>query len=240
MVSKLAKRGIMSNRVIDEICEHALQMAAEVPWLNEPLTKGRGRAYLLQHIPRNRLYSAVIRPAWVSRCPDLAVVRKTISQMREELVYDDQIAQPHTSILWQMGRNIGLTDEQMNTTKPVPLVEVAFHVWENIARTRHWIAGWLSSSVDEFIITNLPKHNFQAEVWKQTFGLNDEQVFFFAYHTKADDDHAGRRVWEPIARHLTDEKEKQAVLADMHLALTALKLFYQGICELGDQLDKAA
>ena len=240
MVSKLAKRGIMSNRVIDEICEHALQMAAEVPWLNEPLTKGRGRAYLLQHIPRNRLYSAVIRPAWVSRCPDLAVVRKTISQMREELVYDDQIAQPHTSILWQMGRNSGLTDEQMNTTKPVPLVEAAFHVWENIARTRHWIAGWLSSSVDEFIITNLPKHNFQAEAWKQTFGLNDEQVFFFAYHTKADDDHAGRRVWEPIARHLTDEKEKQAVLADMHLALTALKLFYQGICELGDQLDKAA
>ena len=106
-----------NTSIIDEICEYALSVAAEVPWLNEPLTRGRGKAYLLQHIPRNRLYSGVTRPAWLSRCPDLAVVRKTISQMREELVFDDRIAQPHTSILWQMGRNIGLTDEQMNNVR---------------------------------------------------------------------------------------------------------------------------
>jgi pyrroloquinoline quinone (PQQ) biosynthesis protein C len=227
----------MSNSVIDEICDYALHVAAEIPWLSEPLTKGRGRAYLLQHILRNRLLSSVIRPAWMSRCPDLAVVRKTIGQMREELVYDDQIAQPHTSILWQTGRNIGLADEQMNTVKPVPLVEVAFSVWEHIARTRHWIAGWLATSVDEFIITAMPKHIFQAAAWKQAFGLNDEQVFFFTYHTKADDDHAGRRVWEPIARHLTNEKDKQEVFYGTKLALTALTLFYQGIAELGDRMD---
>lgn len=227
-----------SPSVIDEICDYALRIAPEIPWLVEPLTPGRGKAYLLQHILRNRLLSSVIRPAWVSRCPDLAVVRKTIGQMREELVRDDAIDQPHTTLLRQMGRNVGLTDEQMETVKPVPLVEVAFNVWENIARTRHWIAGWLATSVDEFIITNLPKHNFQAGAWKQTFGLNDEQVFFFSYHTKADDDHAGRRVWEPIARHLTDEKDRRDVFAGMALALTALKLFYQGICELGDAMDK--
>src|SRR5215475_9769866 len=159
--------------VIDEICDHALQIAAEIPWLSEPLTRGRGRAYLLQHIPRNRLLSSVMRPAWMSRCTDLVVVRKTIGQMREELVYDDKIAQPHTSILWQMGRNVGLTDAEMNATRPVPLVEVAFNVWENIARTRHWIAGWLATSFDDFIITATPKHNFQAETSKRTFRLND-------------------------------------------------------------------
>lgn len=224
--------------IIDEICDYALQVAPEIPWLVEPLTPGRGRAYLLQHILRNRLLSSVIRPAWVSRCPDLAVVRKTIGQMREELVYDDVINQPHTALLRQMGRNVGLTDAEMDSVTPVPLVEVAFHVWENIARTRHWIAGWLATSVDEFIITNMPKHNFQADAWKRTFGLNDEQVFFFTYHTKADDEHAGRRVWEPIARHLTDENDRREVLDGMKLALTALKLFYQGICELGDQLDQ--
>jgi pyrroloquinoline quinone (PQQ) biosynthesis protein C len=227
-----------SPSVIEEICDYSLKVAAEIPWLGEPLTRGRGRAYLLQHILRNRLLSSVMRPAWTSRCPDLAVVRKTIGQMREELVYDDKIAQPHTTLLWQMGRNVGLTDDEMNTVRPVPLVEVAFNVWENIARTRHWIAGWLATSVDEFIITAMPKHNFQAEVWKRTFGLKDEQVFFFTYHTKADDDHAGRRVWEPIARHLTDDKERKDVLDGMKLALTALRLFYQGICELGDHLDR--
>lgn len=228
-----------NSSIIDEICEYSLSVAAEVPWLNEPLTRGRGKAYLLQHIPRNRLYSAVTRPAWLSRCPDLAVVRKTISQMREELVFDDRIAQPHTSILWQMGRNVGLTDEQMNNVKLEPLVEVAFTVWDNIARTRHWIAGWLATSVDEFIISTMPKHNFQAEAWKRTFNLNDEHVFFFSYHTKADDDHAGRRVWDPITRHVHDEQTRQEILDGMKLALTALRLFYQGICELGDRLDRA-
>jgi pyrroloquinoline quinone (PQQ) biosynthesis protein C len=227
-----------TSSIIDEICDHALHVAADIPWLSEPLTRGRGRAYLLQHIPRNRLYSSVTRPAWMSRCPDLAVVRKTIGQMREEIVYDDKIAQPHTTLLWQMGRNVGLTDEQMNTVKPVPLVEVAFNVWENIARTRHWIAGWLATSVDEFIITAMPKHNIQAEAWKKAFGLNDEQVFFFSYHAKADDDHAGRRVWEPIARHVHDERTRQEILDGMKLALTALVLFYQGIAELGDQMDR--
>ncbi len=224
--------------IIDEICDYSLKVAAEIPWLGEPLTRGRGHAYLLQHILRNRLLSSVMRPAWLSRCPDLAVVRKTIGQMREELVYDDKIAQPHTTLLWQMGRNIGLTDDEMNTARPVPLVEVAFNVWENIARTRHWTAGWLATSVDEFIITSMPKHNFQAEVWKRAFSLNDEQVFFFTYHTKADDEHAGRRVWEPISRHLSDDKDRRDVLDGMKLALTALKLFYQGICELGDHLDR--
>ncbi len=227
-----------ARSIIDEICDYALQVAPQIPWLVEPLTPGRGKAYLLQHILRNRLLSSVIRPAWVSRCPDLAVVRKTISQMREELVHDDVINQPHTTLLRQMGRNVGLTDVEMDNVTPVPLVEVAFNVWENIARTRHWIAGWLATSVDEFIITNMPRHNFQAEAWKRTFGLDDAQVFFFTYHTKADDDHAGRRVWAPIARYLTDEKDRQEILSGMKLALTALQLFYQGVCELGDQLDR--
>ncbi len=227
------------NAIIEEICGHALTVAADIPWLAEPLTPGRGRAYLLQHILRNRLLSSVMRPAWMSRCPDQEVVRKTIGQMREELVHDDAIAEPHTTLLRQMGRNVGLTDEQMDTARPVPLVEVAFNVWENIARNRHWIAGWLATSVDEFIITTLPEHNFQAAAWKRTFGLTDEQVFFFTYHTKADDDHAGRRVWEPIRRHVSDEKTRREILGGTKLALTALELFYEGICELGDRMDRS-
>ncbi len=226
-----------NTSIIDEICARALKVAQEVPWLVDPLTPGRGRAFILQHILRNRLFSGVIRPAWVSRCPDLEVVRKTIGQMREELVHDDEISQPHTTILRQMGRNVGLSDAEMDTVRPVPLVEVAFNVWENIARTRHWIAGWLSTSIDEFILVDMPNNNLQPDGWKRTFHLNDEQVFFFIYHTKADEEHAGRKVWEPIARHLTKEEDRREVLDAMTLALTALKLFYRGICDLGDQLD---
>ena len=207
-------------------------------WLRKTLKPGRARAFILQHVLRNRLFSAVIRPAWVSRCPDLAVVRKTIAQMREELVYDDVIKRPHTEILWQMGRNIGLTDEEMNASKPVPLVEVAFNVWENMARTRHWICGWMSSSVGEFLLTELPAHSARGSVGKEALGLTDEQVFFFTYHEKADEDHAGRNVWSPIARHVFDESDRQEVLSGAKLALKALELFYRGVADLGDQLDR--
>ena len=228
----------MSNTLVDEICDRALRIAPEVPWFVERLTHGRGQAFILQHILRNRLFSSVIRPAWMSRCPDLAIVRKTIGQMREELVFDDEISQPHTTLLWEMGRNVGLTNERMDATRAVPLVDVALNVWENIARTKHWVAGWLATSVDEFMLTAMPgKHNFLAEAWRETYNLNDEQVFFFTYHTKADDDHAGRKVWEPISQHVTTDATRTEVLEGMELALTAVKLFYQGICELGDKID---
>ena len=224
--------------IVDVICERALEMAPQVPWLVEPLTPGRGRAFILQHILRNRWFSGVIRPAWLSRCPDLTLVRKTIGQMREELVFDDEISQPHTTLLWEMGRNVGLTDEEMDATRAVPLVDVSLNVMENVARTRHWVAGWLSTSVDEFILTAMPgRHNFRPEAWQQAYDLSDAQVFFFSYHTRADDDHAGRKVWEPIARHVASETDRHEVLDGMDLALTASKLFYQGVCELGDRID---
>jgi len=227
-----------AESVVDHIVERALEVGREIRWYSEPLTHGRGRAYLLQHVLRNRLLSAVLRPAWMSRCPDLEVVRKTIAQMRQELVMDDEIATGHTTILWQMGRNIGLTDDEMNAATPLPLVAVAFHAWENIARTRHWIAGWLSTSVDEFLLASLPENNFLPGAWKKAFGLSDAEVFFFSYHTKADDDHAGRKVWQPILRHVRTEGERLEILGGLEVALTAQKLFYEGICEAGDEWDR--
>ena len=137
-----------------------------------------------------------------------------------------------------MGRNVGLTDEAMDQTVAMPLVDVALNVWENIERSKHWVAGCMATSVDEFILTAMSgKHNYQPDAWKRAYGLSDDEVFFFSYHTKADDDDAGRKVWEPIAQHVTTEAQKEEVLGGMEVALTAAKLFYQGICEQGDQLD---
>jgi pyrroloquinoline quinone (PQQ) biosynthesis protein C len=151
---------------------------------------------------------------------------------------DDQIGSGHTAILRQMARNIGLTDSELDLVKPHPLVDGAFNVWENICRNRHWIAGWLTTSADEFILSTLPRNNFRPEAWKKTFGLNDEQVFFFSYHLKADEDHAGQHVWEPILRNLRSEAEREEILAALKTALIGEKLFYQGICEAGDEWDR--
>lgn len=227
-----------ARTLVDEIAEYTLKTGKEISWFHDPLTPGRGRMYLLQHILRNRLLSSVLRPAWMSRCPDPEVVRKTIGQMREELLMDDQIGTGHTAILWQMGRNIGLTDAEMDNVTPLPLVDVAFNVWENICRTRHWISGWLSTSTDEFILSTMPENNFRPEAWKRAFALDDERVFFFSYHLKADEEHAGQEVWDPILRHIKTEADRKEIFSGLVVALTAAQLFYQAICEAGDEWDR--
>jgi pyrroloquinoline quinone (PQQ) biosynthesis protein C len=227
-----------ARTLIDDIADYTLQVGREISWFCDPLTPGRGRQYLLQHVLRNRLLSAVLRPAWMSRCPDLEVVRKTIGQIRQELVMDDNIQTGHTAILWQMGRNIGLVDAEMNAVKPLPLVDAAFNIWENICRTRHWIAGWLTTSADEFILSTMPENNFRPEAWKRAFGLNDEQVFFFRYHLKADEDHAGQEVWEPIVRHVKSDADREEIFSGLVSTLIGEKLFYEGICEAGDEWDQ--
>jgi pyrroloquinoline quinone (PQQ) biosynthesis protein C len=225
--------------IVDEICDICLEAAPQMSWLIEPLTLGRARAYVLQHLLRNRLLSAVIRPAWLSRCPDSEIVEKTIDQMREELVHDDVIGRAHTDLIFQLGQSIGLNEEEMRASKPVPMVQAAFNIWENLARTRHWAVGFLSSSVGEYLIVTLKDCNFRADVWKKQLGLTDRDVFFFSYHEKADLLHAGTNVWKPIVKHVHDAKDREEILEGAKVGLEALRLFYLGVAEMGDQLDGA-
>ena len=84
----------------------------------------------------------------------------------------------------------------------------------------------------------MPENNFRPEAWKRTFGLNDDQVFFFRYHLKADEDHAGQEVWEPILRHVKSEADREEIFSGLVSTLIGEKLFYQGICEAGDGWDR--
>ncbi|MGH7906976.1 MAG: iron-containing redox enzyme family protein [Candidatus Binataceae bacterium] len=227
-----------NSDIVDHIIETSLRTARTYRWVSEPLTAGGAKAFVLQHILRNRFYSAVMRPAWMSRCPDLAIVRKTIGQMREELVCDDKINKAHTDILWEFGRNIGLSDERMNSAAPEPMVTISFNALENLARTRHWLAGWLGSSIEEFLGIALEGHTFNADTWKRVLGLSEEQVFFMRYHEKADLDHAGRAVWEPIRRHVTSPEIRGEIEEGLTITLEANRCFYEGVASLGERLDR--
>jgi heme oxygenase-like protein len=88
----------------------------------------------------------------------------------------------------------------------------------------------------EYLLATLPNHNFCAQEWQSVLGLSDDDVFFFTYHQKVDTDHAGRDVWKPIAKHVTDEKSREDVLSGARTALTALQLYYRGVADLGDEI----
>lgn len=216
------------DEILDYIASESLIAARDWPWVLAPLTHASGRAFILQHVLRNRFFSSVMRPAWLSRCPDLAIVRKTISQMNEELVLDNAIDAAHTKILFEMGRNVGLTDDQMNNAQPEVETAASFAIQENLARQRHWAIGWLGSSIDEFVLTQLPGHNIHPQNWRDAFGLSEAEVFFFDYHLKADLEHAGATTWAPMQPHI-DGSVRDEIVRALPLILESHRLFYVGV-----------
>jgi hypothetical protein len=74
-----------------------------------------------------------------------------------------ELAQDTLQSFGKWGATFGLDDVEMNTVMPLPLVDAAFNVWENLCRTRHWIVGWLTTSTDEFILSTLPENKFRPE-----------------------------------------------------------------------------
>ncbi len=226
--------------IVEIIAERCVAAAVDWHWFHDKLTPGQAQAWMLQHSIRNRLFSSVWRPAWMSRCPDQAIVRKTLGQMLEELVYDKGIEAPHTKILWEMGRTIGLTDEQLNNAQPVPKVDLYNNITENLCRQRHWIIGWLSTSLEEFVLTAYEgQTSMDYRKWQSDLGLTEKQVFFFSYHQMADLEHAGKKVWRPIRNHVTTDELAEDVLNGLDTALHAASLFYEGIKTLGEELDAA-
>lgn len=227
--------------IVDQIAERCVVAARKWPWLKSTMTVGMAQAWMQQHSIRNRLFSASYRPAWMSRCDDMAVVRKTIGQMLEELVYDENIKAGHTKILWEMGRNVGLTDAQLDHAQPTRQTDIWCQTTENLCRTRHWIIGWLSTSLEEFVLTALhgEETNISADKWQKDLGLTDEELFFFRYHEKADLEHAGKKVWAPIKKHVTTPELAADVLRGLDTALYATHIFYEGVMELAAEWDAA-
>jgi len=224
--------------IIEHIAARCMESASSWPWLHGPLTVGMVQAWMLQHSIRNRLLSSRYRPAWMSRCDDQSVVRKTIGQMLEELVYDANIKAPHTKILWELGRNVGLIDAQLDNAQPNAKTDIYFQVMENLCRTRHWIVGWLATSLEEFVLFAFNfETNISADRWQRDLGLTDEQLFCLRYHEKADLEHAGKVVWAPIRRHVTTPALRAEVLAGLDTALEASRIFYEGVMEIAREFD---
>lgn len=224
--------------IVEKIAARCLESASSWPWLHGPLTIGMVQAWLLQHSIRNRLLSSKYRPAWMSRCDDQSVVRKTIGQMLEELVYDANIEAPHTKILWELGRNVGLTNAQLDNAQPNAKTDIYFQVMENLCRSRHWIVGWLATSLEEFVLFAFNfETNISADKWQRDLGLTDEQLFCLRYHEKADLEHAGKVVWTPIRRHVTTPALRAEVLSGLDTALEASRIFYLGVMDIAQQLN---
>lgn len=224
--------GVTPSTIIDEICNLARQQGRRIRFLTEPLRRGRAITWIEQHWLRNQMLSAVLRPAWLSHCDDTALIEKTIQQMRQELVYDEAITRSHRQLLVEFAAAMGLSGARLEAVRPLVSSRVCFHVLENLARTQSWMHGWLATSLGEFLL--LETDALKPETWRRAFGLSEADVFFLAYHQKADEDHAGREVWAPLLRHVQTSEQAGRLVAAAEDVLAALQLFYDGIVAHGD------
>ena len=224
----------VSATLINDICARAQEQARGIQIFSEPLTRGRAVTWIEQHSLRNLALSWVFRPAWMSRCEDLAVVEKTIGQIREELVHDDKIGRGHRGLLHELAAAMGVSKERLAAVQPLMSTRGAFAIWENMTRTQPWTHGWIATSHGEYLVIATDSKTLDPAHWKAQFALSDEQVFFLSYHQKADLEHGGAEVWQPLLKWIKTEEQARGVLEAVDLAVYASWLFYEGIVDYGD------
>ena len=225
--------------ITNQIAETCVASANTWPWIKDQLTPGLAQAWLMQHGLRNIWFSSILRPAWMSRCPDQVVVRKTIGQMLEEIVHDKELGYPHTRLLREFGEHLGLTQQQVINAEPTWQTDLWLNVTENLCRTRHWIVGWLSTSIEEFVLLQPGFEVLNTDRWIEQLGLREDQLYMLTYHQVADLEHAGKKVWQPIRNHVDTDELREDVMSGLKTALSINKLFYEGVVELGAKLDAA-
>ena len=81
------------------------------------------------------------------------------------------------------------------------------------------------------------RHRFHASKWKKDLGLTDQQVFFFSYHEKADQEHGGRDVWKPIRNHVHSTELRDDIIDGLRTAMHASHMFYEGVDQYAEQLE---
>lgn len=227
----------IAEKIIDEIAEICVEEANSWKFVRDKLTPGMAQAFFIQHSLRNIWFSSQLRPAWMSRCPDQAVVRKTIGQMMEEIVYDKNIDGPHTTLLRKMAGYLGVPEKGILEAKPTWQSDLWHNVNENLCRNRHWIIGWLATSLEEFVLIQPGFNVLHSDRWMSDLGLTKKQVWFLEYHHVADLEHAGKRVWAPIRNHVDSKELRDDVMSGLKTALAVNKIFYEGVAELGAELD---
>ncbi len=144
-------------------------------------------------------------PRWcanvMQQCPYLEVRQKLIKDMFDEEIGDAWGNTPHYVLLSRLIQALGATAEQVEATRPLPLVFLVLSTFDQITRTRHWLVG-LQALVAVEHLTRLASVQETVELWKSRFGLSHEDVMFFWVHGPADEEHAGEGMGRLIDRYL--------------------------------------
>lgn len=235
-----------ARQVIAEMDRLVDELNSTSRFINEPLTKGRARMFVLQHRLNTRQRNSVLKLRVATNIPDWDLKLRVIQASTEEIIADNQYGQgrPHWAILEDLGRAIGLTTEEMRAATPIESTQIAWLCWEALMSNRHWLEGLVANTCAER--GNLPGYGqgimreigFAArerQRWAALFGLPEQQVEFWSLHSEADVAHSNMG-WNAVAEHAVELHMEDRAVEACRLNLMVWKRYFDGIAEAGDNL----
>ena len=211
----------------------------------EELTPGRARTFVRQHRLNTRQRNSVLKLRVATNCPDFETRVKVLKACSQEVIADNEFAggKPHWGIIEELGVTIGMSVDDIRSTKPLRSTEIAWAAWDGLMSSKHWLLGVVGNSCAER--ANVPGYGtglarehgnsyVQGMRWEKLFGLKGEQLQFFEVHSVADIDHSNL-AWHACAEHAEALGMADEVIHCLELNLRVWQLYWHGICDAGAQ-----
>jgi pyrroloquinoline quinone (PQQ) biosynthesis protein C len=226
------------DEIVDAHCGRVL-------FFTEPMTKGRGRAFVKQHRMNTRQRNSVLKLRVATNTPHWDTKMDIIKACAQEIIADNEFGggKPHWQIIEELGVAIGLTVDEIRATKPIPSTEIAWAAWEGLMSNRHWLEGIVANTCAERV--NVPgygkgeqrEHGWswvQRHQWAKLFGLKGDQLAFWSVHELADVEHSDLG-WKTVARFAEETRMEDAVIHACEINLRVWQMYFNGIAEDGDR-----
>jgi pyrroloquinoline quinone (PQQ) biosynthesis protein C len=237
-----------ARAVIRRLDEAVDDFVTRTRFFREPLTRGRGQMFVLQHRQNTRQRNSVLKLRVATNCPDWETRLRIIAACSEEVIADHAHGggRPHWAILEDLGTRIGLTRAAMRKAPLLASTQLCWLSWEALMSNRHWLEGLIANTCAER--ANIPGYGdgqfrergwFGVERgrWGKLFGLKNEQLEFFELHEEADIVHSDLG-WKTVAQEAERQGMVDQVVHACRINLLVWERYLDGIVEGGDALDR--
>jgi pyrroloquinoline quinone (PQQ) biosynthesis protein C len=238
-----------SRSVIARLDATVDAFARRTRFFHDDITPGQARMFCLQHRLNTRQRNSVLKLRVATNCTDWETRLNIIRACTQEVIADHEHGggRAHWQVLEELGRRIGLSNEEIAAAQPLDSTRMAWLAWEALMSNRPWIEGIVANTCAERI--NVPGYGtglieergwfgMERVRWKKRFGFSDEELEFFELHEEADIAHSNMG-WEAVARFAVAYHAEDAAVEACRVNLMVWEHYLNGIAAAGRALDAA-
>jgi pyrroloquinoline quinone (PQQ) biosynthesis protein C len=237
-----------AKNVVQRLDDVVDEFARRTRFFHEPITKGRAKMFVLQHRQNTRYRNSVLKLRVATNTPDWETRMRILGACAEEVIADNEFGggRPHWAILQELGRRIGISDDEMENATPLVSTRIAWLAWEALMSNRHWLEGLIANTCAER--SNIPGYGtglqrahgwfgLERHRWKELFKLTDDELEFFGLHEEADIIHSNLG-WQKVAEQAKALHMEDQVVTACRTNLLVWETYLNGIADGGDALDR--